>query len=363
MRSLCFVLITMLTFFMNPETARSEGADFPAPLLVQQELSAADFVGDQGEMRIDLGKGVIYRLEAMPREAAQLKPYNGLSSEQQELFLSRRQRFLTQIARALQASRLALGAGSLVGSSFRFVKDGLKKTLGAPVPEAVESPSFRERSQRVVQTLLTNFDRQMWAQAPLMVSANEFGISASVALIAVGGYLKKGFGGAQELGVSFAFNTESKALVFELFHSSEKFRTGEPFAAVLAAAPRVGVQIARREMGPEGLKSEGHIHGLPVIPAYAGAGEDSLNVGAMLTLGIPPTPIADFLGYMNEFDKTTLIRVTLSPIVKSFIRVEFGDARGAYRAVLAPFSTVMQAITSRVQALRFGRCESLFAAN
>lgn len=366
-----YVFLLMLAFsvtLLSPvENAWSQERDgvssLPEAVYSEQSLDEAVLQATSEKIQITLKNGMTYEVPAQAVSGDDLKPFQSLSVDQQAAFKERRLKFLAGMARILNATKLALGAGSLVGKTLSFAKNATLKAVGREVEVKTDSATFKERSRRVVQALLNAFDHQLWAQAPLLVSANEYGLSASVAVIGVAGYREHGFGGIQELGVSFAYNREQKAMVFELFHTSEKFHAGEPFSAVLGVAPKVGVMI-NKQNGAESLQKKGTAHGVPVLPAYFSSGADNLTLNGMLTLGLPPTPLSDILpGFATHFEKNTLLRVTVSPLVKGYIRLEVGDVRGTLMALKTDFISVWQALGRRIQALRFGTCGRVFAAN
>ncbi len=275
-----------------------------------------------------------------------LQAFESLSPDRQEKFLEVRQTFLASAARILNRVKFAAGAGSLVGNSFSFLKIKVQKLRGREVPAAVDGPTnFADRSNRAVKALLQSIDYKLWAQAPLVIDSNEIGVSLSAGIIAETGVGRRGFGGIQELGFSIAFNKTSRAFVFEIFHNGEGFDSTRAAVSVLGVMAKGGLVISRRA-GVETAKGSSFYP--PAVPGYSMASPDYFAAGFSSGLGLPPPPLADFLTYTNKFERNSLIRITVSPIVKGFVRVQIGDIRGSVRLVVMPVVDLVRTISEKV---------------
>lgn len=353
------VLLLLLASFLGSTLARAE--EIPQDESLVEQTIADETLNNQNDMiQIVLSSGITYEFKAQPSDPSLLKPFLSLAPEKQEIFRQRRLSFLTQVAKVVSATKFAFGAGSLVGRSFIFIKKTFKKSADpAPAPEKI---SFRERSHRAAQKVLESIDAQLWSQAPLIVDSNEYGVSASVAFVALAGYREHGLGGVHDVGMSFVYSQASRGLVFEFYYSIEKFQSGEPVAGAIAISPKLGFIATSREQGPTGYKLDGTVHGPPLLPGYIAAGENIFGTGAMLTLGLPPTPIADIMGYTTAFERRTMIRITISPFVKGFVRLEVGDIKGNFKAIYSDFKSVLASLRYRIQVLRYGSCGKVFAS-
>ncbi len=312
-----------------------------------------DAIPDKEEMKAALGlklpekvKEQILARGGSIEEADPLLAYESLPEERKQKFKEMRVFFLTNAARILNSTKFVFGAGSLVGDGLSFVKVKVKQAFGKEVEKTPSvQRTFNERSQQAVQAVLKGIDYKLWSQAPLVIDSNEFGVSLSVGLLAETGVLRRGGGGAEEVGLSFAFNKNSRAFVFEIFHNSENFDNTKAAVTVLGVVGKAGVTLGRRQ-GSETLKGSSFYP--PAVPGYSMASPEYFSAGLSSSLGLPPPPLADLLTFTNRFERNTLIRVTVSPMVKGFVRLQFGDVRGSVRLVAMRFVDVYRAISDKV---------------
>lgn len=289
-----------------------------------------------------------------------LEAYNRMSAEDKAKFKEARLHFLSNAARILSSSRMVLGAGSLVGDAFSFVKVKVKKALGKEVEEAEKvRRTFSERSYQAVQAALKGIDYKLWNQAPMVIDSNEFGLSLSLGIVAETGIMKKGGGGAEELGISLAMNKSKKAFVFEIFHNSESFDNTKAAISVLGLVGKAGMTMGHRE---DARTLKGSTFYPPVVPGYSSLTPDFFSTGLSSSLGLPPPPLADLMTFTNKFERHIWIRVTVSPMVKGFVRVQIGDVRGSVKLVAMRFVDVFHAISDKVVKLagRDRRCSAVF---
>lgn len=280
-------------------------------------------------------------------EVNPLQPFESMTAESQKKFLDMRVLFLSNAARILNSTKFVFGAGSLVGDAMSFVKTKALKVIGKnPEMAPASQRTFQQRSHEAVAAVLTGIDYKLFSQAPLVIESNEFGVSVSAGLLAETGILHKGGGGAEELGFSLAFNKTSKAFVFEIFHNSESFDNTKAAVSVIGIVGKAGITLGRRQ-GAETLS--GHSFYPPAVPGYSTSSSDYFSAGLSSSLGLPPPPLADLLTFTNKSERHAWIRVTVSPIVKGYVRIQFGDVRGSFKLVMMRFVGIYDAIANRVR--------------
>lgn len=289
-----------------------------------------------------------------------LDSYEHLSPENKAKFQEMRLHFLTNAARILNSTKFALGAGSLMGDGFSFIKVNVKKVFGKNTPkEEKERLTFKQRSDQAIMNVLKGMDYKLWSQAPLLIDSNEFGLSVSLGIVAETGVMKKGAGGAEEVGFSMAYSKSKKAFVFEIFHNTERFDNTKAAISVIGVVAKAGMTMGHRE-GAETLK--GHSFYPPAIPGFSMNSPEYFAAGFSSSLGLPPPPLADLLTFTNKFERHSLIRVTVSPLVKGFIRLEVGYMKGSFKGIAVRFIDIFKAIAYKVHILRRpGQCASVFA--
>ncbi|WP_413294799.1 hypothetical protein ACLSU7_06770 [Bdellovibrio sp. HCB185ZH] len=293
-------------------------------------------------------------------EVNPLEAYERLPADRKEQFLKTREQFLASAARILTKTKFALGAGSVVGDGMSFIKVKVKKAFGKETPtQDKEKLTFGEKSDRAVLNMLKGMDYKLWSQAPLLIDSNEFGLSVSVGIVAETGVMKKGAGGAEEVGFSLAMNKAKKAFVFELFHNSERFDNTKAAISVIGVVGKVGMTMGHRE-GAETLKGSSFYP--PAIPGFSMNSPEYFAAGLSSSIGLPPPPLADLLTFTNKFERHSLIRVTVSPLVKGFVRLEVGDLKGTFKAVTFRFVDIFKAIAYKTHLMRRPTlCSAVFA--
>ncbi|WII71261.1 hypothetical protein QJS83_12395 [Bdellovibrio sp. 22V] len=324
-----------------------------------------DSFPDREEMKAALGlklpekvKQQILAHGGSIEEANPLEAYENLPEDRKQKFQEMRLHFLANAARILNTTKFVFGAGSLVGDGFSFVKIKVKKAFGKESEQTEKvKRTFNERSHQAVQAVLKGIDYKLWSQAPLVIDSNEFGVSVSAGIVAETGVVRKGAGGAEEVGLSFAFNKKSKAFVFEIFHNSEHFDNTKAAVSVIGVVGKAGMLMGRRN-GAETLK--GHSFYPPAIPGYSVSSPEFFSAGFSSSLGFPPPPLADLLTFTNRFERNSLIRITVSPVVKGFVRVQIGDVKGSMRLVAMRFVDVYRAISDKVHMAGRRSCGPVF---
>ena len=286
--------------------------------------------------------------------------YRSLTTEKQIQFQNSRLEFLKNAARVFYRTKFVLGFGSLIGRSFSFAIDSAMKVVGRPRNKVYEALTFQERSDRVAQNLLQSLDYRLWSQAPLFVDSNEFGVTMSVGLSATQGFLDAGYGGGEELGVSLGYNKQSRAFVFEIFHNSESFTHSDAVVGMIGMPIKLGPFMARRETGQETVNQTGESYYPPVLPGFASKNSSYSAFGFNSSIGFPPSPLVDLMTYKNTFDRNTLIRITVSPLVIGFLRIRFGDLKGSVVLVVDRVSNIVSFVAKKVLLNPVPQCHSVF---
>ncbi len=289
-----------------------------------------------------------------------LAEYQALSEEDQKKFQERRLEFLKNAANMLNSTKFALGMGSLVGRSFMFMKEKVQKLRGKSVPSIHEKLSFKNRSHKTTENILQGLDYKLWSQAPLLIASNEFGVSFSAGLVVEQGYKEKGWGGSEELGFNLGFNKESKAFVFEIFYNSERIKKAHVPMALFAVPVKIGVFMGHRSAGHEPSSLRGDSFYPPTIPGYSSLGPEYFVGGLNTSFGFPPSPFCDLMTYTNRFSRTTLLRITISPLVTGYVRMQVGGLKETWTLVTAPVTQVFKFMTARARGAKALSCASVF---
>lgn len=387
MRSLLYSFLIVLAWFpsswadTNPieteleqkvlapaETAQNNSTGKLQIKLSETKIYEVDALPNVEEMKAALGLTIPEKMKAdilarggSLHESNPLESYERMSDEQKVQFQAARILFLKNAARILSSTKFVLGAGTLVGDGFSFVKVKVKKAFGKEA-EATEKVrrSFMERSNGAVQSALKGIDYKLWSQAPMVVDSSEFGLSVSLGIVAETGVMKRGAGGAEEIGINLAVNKKNKAFVFEIFHNSEVFDNTKAAISVLGLVGKAGMTMGSRQ-GAETLKGSSFYP--PAVPGFSSASAEYFNAGFSSSLGLPPPPLADLMTFTNKFERHVWIRVTVSPVVKGFVRVQFGDVRGSAKLVAMRFVDVFSAMSDKVLTmvgLKGRRCGAVF---
>jgi hypothetical protein len=161
--------------------------------------------------------------------------------------------------------------------------------------------------------------------------------------------MKKGAGGAEEVGFSLAFNKTQKAFVFEIFHNSEKFDNTKAAVSVIGIVGKAGMTMGHRE-GAETIRGSSFYP--PAVPGYSMSSPEVFSAGASSSLGFPPPPLADLLTFTNQFQRQALLRVTVSPLVKGFVRIHVGDVKGSVTLIGMRFVDIYTVVAQKIRLKR-----------
>lgn len=305
------------------------------------------------EERAELRKFGI-EVEMAPPEINPLEEFEKLTPQEQEKFQKIRMKVLAMVAKSLHHSRLALGAGMLIGDSFQFLKAKLKGQAFHFEPRA-------ERRQKMIQSVLTSLDYRLFNQAPLVINANEMGFVLSVGAIQINGVKSRGWGGMLELGLIIAYNKETKSLVIENFIAPEKFVKSMGVVSVLGVNGKMGFFMANRVRGQETATRYTESFYPPAIPMFAGNGSKQFAFGLSSGIGFPPPPLADLLTFTNSHQETVTLRIEISRAVKGFVRLKTGEYKTLVEPLVFTFAKGFEQMKAAVTHWRGRSCQQVFS--
>lgn len=351
------------------------GPEQPAVVEQPVEFQVPDALVEEHQHRLDIRIGATEYIIQDPQGEARAE-YDRLTREEREKFDSNRRIQLGRLARVLQALKYGFGAGSLIGNTLKYA---YRKSYNATVragaypftPDEHElyraeeraRLTFRERSENIVTNLLTAVDRSFWSQAPLFAHSNEFGVMASVGLEALAGVERAekanlSLGGLFDLGISIGFNRDTRAVVFQFYRDFETFKSTQMKGIFIAGAlVKSGMYVANQD---QILKRKGTSFYPPMVPGFSSQTSNSFSTGFSSGITIPPSPIGDVLTYTNHLEQTTMVRISVSPLLRGYVRVETGigqAARSLAKVVMEPIVRAVQ----KARGISVISCQEVFS--
>ena len=341
---------------------------------VEIEAPKAEAVQSSDRLEIKMASRV-YTLEDPRPGSADRANFEQLSPEEQAVFIKNRGSFLTQAAKALQMLKYGFGIGSVVKERLKFTIRALKDEsariamndmdplVRADVQSAREremqkraeetelrlQTTLKQRSETIIQGFLQGLDRKLWSQALLFAHSNEFGVMASGGLEILAGMDKKGWGGLFDIGLSIGYNRDTRVLAIQVFRDFERFQSTTMKAVFVAGVlGKAGMYMSNQRPGE--MARQGISFYPPMIPGYSSMTPSQFQTGISTGLTWPPSPLGDLLTYTNTLDNKVLLRFTVSPMMKGFVRVETGLGLSSLRFFISP---VEKAINS-LRTLFFG---------
>lgn len=301
----------------DPHFEPGQRVEIEAPKISQTETH---FVIQSGQSQ--------YSFLVAPEDPEIQKMIEGMPEADRESFQNKRRNLLTKAAKSLNAIKYSYGIGALSKDGLVFLKQKVRPTPEDQATESHRLKSLNARSTEVTQSLLNSIDRQLLAQAPLVAHSNEYGMNLNIGFAALAGTTQKPFGGAFDFGFSLTYNEDTKTLVFQLFRNSERFNnTSTGMTSYIGLAIKAGILLYNRAPGTELSSIKGSTFYPPAVPGYLTRSTNMISSGLSTGLGFPPPPLGDLLTYTNKLDHRTIIRISVSPLVKGFIRVGFGVHR------------------------------------
>ena len=290
-----------------------------------------------------------FRLEDPAQGSEDRKIFDSLSESDKRDFLRNRTIFLSQAAKALSLMKYGFGIGVVVKDHVVYKMDQMRdaqatKALSS-LPDGARldalhaserdreeriakqeqalKTTMRERSEDVVGGMLKNLDRTFWKQAALFSHANEVGVMFAGGVQLMGAVTGKfAIGGLIDFGVSIGYNRDTRSVAIQVFGDFERL-TKTAVVAMVGAVGKAGLYISNQR--PGGLEHHGTAFYPPSMPGFSMMTQDSFTTGFSSggPLSFPPSPIGDMYTYTDTLDQHVFLRMTISPMVVGFVRVEF----------------------------------------
>ncbi len=292
-------------------------------------------------------------------DLAKESPFEELSAKDKQFFLSHRLWFLKSAASALHRSRFVFGFGVVVGDSFKFIKK-LYNGKAQNIQGSASSTQFIKKRKVIIEKILKSIDEQLWRQAPLVVNYEEFGLTAALGVVGADGVREKGEGGIEEFGINMGFNRAQKIFIFELYHGSEVYQKSLAMVNLAGVNGKLGIYLRRDHQ----LREKGDSFYPPGVPGFTSGSKDSVALGLSSSLGWPPVG-ADLFTYNNNYERHTLLQISISSIYKGFVSLDWGDPRESARIIVRRVSELFawflkQAPTYPLEKKHLFVCRSLF---
>ncbi len=306
-----------------------------------------------------------------PELTAQFK---ALSAKEQSQFLEKRAVILQKLEFGLNKSRWIFYLTDLVSSGFSTIKDlilydsfaeqpsdEIKEMMRIDQelnPEKYQDKKLSERIDEKIKSILKATDFKLWSQAPLVANSNQFSIMAALELQAEGGTKSHHWGGLYDLGLTLGYNTESKAVVFQIFRNREAFKSSlMPAVAVGGIVGKIGPLISRAN-DETSLHTTGESFYPPMVPGYQSTTKESFSFGFSSGLTIPPSPFGDMLTYTNTLDQKIILKISFSKIYTGFVRVKTDLSSDTLKMVQEKFTDIFK--TRPAQGIEANSCQALF---
>lgn len=323
---------------------------------------------------IRLTNGSAYVVSGGPRTPEQTAALAKLSDARRTRFDSIRRNLLTQAAMALDASHLAIGAGTIAKDRLVMVRDHLVGKAGAEA--AVESSDEELKGifkvslsgKLVAQRFLEGINDFLMENAEVIADSKEFGGSFFGGVVGVHGAGSKTFGGAAGLNLRIGYHVADKAFVFGIEAHGEKMKRALTPTINYGLLPKV---MFYAHADPKMVR-EALVTYPPAFPGVEAHGKGAIEAGfSPSTLTFPGSPIGDLASWQNDATHVTLLRVKASPLLPGFVRAESGGAeflveKGAQAATrLRPFvqsvTKARGAVMNRFERIRAASCDFLLA--
>jgi hypothetical protein len=340
-------------------------------LLIVFSISGSLASGEQSKsLELKIGSSQ-YILEE-PGSADPLRQnFENLDLDEKVSFYNNRANFLKMAGRALQMLKYGFGIGSLVKEKISFkirsIQEDLQLSELSQLPQTIQADllmardralqqraveedeairlTLAQRSTQVISNVLRSIDRKIWNEAKVFSRSNEVGLLASVGIQAIGATASRGgIGGMFEIGISLGYNRETKTLAFQIYRSIENFKKTPMKLVFLAGIDgKLGFYVSNQKTGE--LTYNGHSFYPPLVPGYSSLTNGSFSTGFYNGISFPPSPLSDLFTFTNRLNQNILLRITVSPLVKSFIRVESGIGYGIIKFVLSSVSDFYKKLT------------------
>lgn len=282
-----------------------------------------------GSDRLDITLGsTLYTVESPTIEDR--TAFISLPEPEKESFSRNRKVFLSALAKSLNTVKYGFAVGALVSRS----KD---------------SRTLRERAEKIVGAILNRVDKSLWTQAPLFARSNEFGIVIAGGLEFIAGKRERGWGGIVDFGLTIGYNRDERALTLQIIRDVEHYqKSALPVVFLTGALTKAGFYVANQK-GHE-LQNEGISFYPPMAPAFSSITPNNFMTGFSSGLTWPPSPVGDMLTYTDKLDQTVILRLSISPLLKGFVRVTSGiQSAGKLNFVMEPVKKALKNLFGRLK--------------
>ena len=295
-----FLLLCSLSAYSeSPQSTRPAETDIKIAIENQADATSAF------DLVITTKRGIEYPFPSP--EIADQAGFLELDEPNQERFLSNRLLVLRGATAVLNKLALPLGFWKTkVTNRFRKKENQLPKELSA-----------RDAGQQSVREMLQNLDKELWAHAPVISQAHEFGGSIEVGVSGGAQVGRWGLFGLTGLGLTFAVDPTNKVFVVELYQDFEKARRVDPFylgAGVFLSFLGSGTYHNWKEpLAPE----VGHGVCLPGLAACITRNNFRAGISEELGLGFP-----SFAAFNGKLARVPILRIGVSPKWVGFVRAK-----------------------------------------
>lgn len=127
-----------------------------------------------------------------------------------------------------------------------------------------------------------------------------------------------------------------------------------PVIFIAGLVTKIGFYVANQG---KNLNSHGTSFYPPVVPGFSTSTNQKFMTGFSSGLTWPPSPISDMLTYSNKVSQTTLLRLTISPIIKGFVHIQSGALQQLSKIQLFSMKDMLQKFKEKTAVLE---CTALF---
>lgn len=338
---------------------------------LDKEIPESNLTEKNGTVEIQVGKS-LYLVNEPNSGSEDRTEFEALPEASRQRFSKNRLVFLKTVARALHLTKYGFGIGTIVKDKIKFVIQSVRPSKKNQIADANEDvgsrdlfteqevarSTLKERSNEVIQNVLASLDRKLWQQAALFSNSNEFGVMAAGGLELIAGKRDKGWGGLLDFGISIGFNIETRSLVIQIFSDYERYRSSlMPAVFIAGLVGKSGLYIASLKTGE--LSHQGTSFYPPMVPGFSSSTPKVFMSGLSSGLTWPPSPIGDALTYTNTLDQAVLLRLTISPMTKGFVRIQSGLGSAIARIVIQPVNSAL----AKFRAHHLNKCAALFSSH
>lgn len=328
------------------------------------ELAVGSVDSGQDHILIQTPKGKLYTFSLLPTADEDRETYGSMSEQDQKKFQVNRLFYLSRLATVLEKTELTLGSGSLIKNKFKRIFS--RKPKNPPSDEQAVTDSVNEakrswkeqatsRAQEFNKFFLEKTDEYLWKQAKVVTKQNEFSFTTSIGVIAQTGIKDKGIGGSFSVGVNVGFNSDDKAMVFEIFIEWEKFKKTFYPMFLVGVVPKAGVLMKVQGEDGELRSRSGNSLNPPGAPVYFVESDEMFIVGGSSSAftSFPPV-ISDWYAYINSTTRRPVLRMSFGSMHRNFMRMKVAG-QDKLVSYFQPISDFIKEIDVKTKAASFIR--------